>query len=185
MLTIDDLKIRTFRAISIVKEDFQRNPCLFLSEGDLQSRLFLEFSKQLPKEGMTGDGDHKTNYVHSQISYFEENKLNKNKVDLVVVNPDRFDFKNKQIIKRKGYCFREPSIVIELKLCKVRESLGGLLNRWREDLEKLKRLKIKRNDSIFISILFDKFNLIEESVINQLKTEFNGIEVMYHGICYV
>jgi len=96
--------------ISKIVREFRRNPELFLTESDLKCRLFMELDSDpvLSKEESTQDG-RKTNYVHCESSYFVFGRLNKKRVDITVVNPSNFDFRN-QAASRKGYYFAEPSI---------------------------------------------------------------------------
>jgi hypothetical protein len=172
---------RVLLAINKVRGDFKRNPNLFLSEGDLQCRLFAELQRLFPKEGVTEDRQNETSFVHSQIRYMEGGRFDKNNVDLVVVEPRNFNFKDFAIVYRKGYSFSEPSIAIELKLCKIKENRDSLQKRWEKDLVKLNRLKQRRYDSIFISLLFDKFNLLSNSVVSRLETEYLGIKIFYQN----
>lgn len=66
--------------INSVKFEFERNPYNFLSEGDVQCRLFLEFyqRKELNQMYETRDG-RKIIPLHSEVTYSDESgkKLSK------------------------------------------------------------------------------------------------------------
>lgn len=91
---------------------FKENPELFLTESDLKCRLFMELNSDpvLSKEEAAGDGEKRTDYVHSETSYFVLGRLNKRRVDITVVKPSNYSFANLDAIARKGFYFDEPSI---------------------------------------------------------------------------
>lgn len=172
--TLNNLVIKSINAIT---EDFRRNKDLFLTEGDLECRLFRELQKNIPREEETRDRRHKTGYIHSQLRYFEGNRLDKNSVDIVVVPPSNFNFKKHQIVRRKGYYFEEPSIAIELKLNKRIKDPSALIRLWKSDLEKLMRLQRNRDMTKFFSMLLDKNNVFDD--IENIKCQYPNIEIIY------
>lgn len=176
-MDIETLYKQVLKRINIIANDFKRNKDLFLTEGDLECRIFGELQKSLPKEKKTKDGGHKTSYIHSQLRYFEGGRLDKNSVDIVVVPPENFDFKNHEIVRRKGYYFEEPSIALELKLNKRLKNPSALWRVWKADLEKLKRIQSSRNMSRFISVLFDKNKVFRN--IKNIESQYPNIKIIY------
>ena len=155
-MDIKTLYKQVLKSINIIAKDLKRNKSLFLTEGDLECRLFKELQNNLPNEGITEDKRHKTSYAHSQLRYFEGERLDKNSVDIVVVPPGNFNFKNHNIVRRRDYYCEEPSIPIELKLNKGLNISSALMRVLKADLEKLKMLQRNRKRSKFVSVLFDK-----------------------------
>lgn len=166
--------------ISRIISTFRRNPELFLTESDLKCRLFMELNNDplFSQEEVTKDGEKKTNYVHSESSYFVFGKLNKRRVDVTVVKPSNYDFENEEVVYRKGYYFSEPSIGIELKLDKNKSK-----NRMRKELkavlDDLKELKRSRSESSFYVLLLDKKKVFSEEEIRDVQNEYEGIRVFY------
>ena len=161
-------------------KEFQRNPEHFLTESDLKCRLFMELNNDalFSQEEFTEDKEKKTNYVHSESSYFVFGKLNKKRVDLTVVKPSNYNFENEKVVYRKGYSFSEPSIGIELKLNKSKPG-----KTMRKELEKvlndLRKLKNTRPESDFYLLLLDKRRLFSEKDISELKSKYHEIKVFY------
>lgn len=176
-MDIEKLYDQVLKCIDIVAQDFKRNQDLFLTEGDLECRLFKELQKSVPNEEKTEDREHKTSYVHSQLRYFEGGRLNKNCVDIVVVAPKNFNFKKHEIVRRKGYYFEEPSIAIELKLNKRIKKPTAIMRLWEIDLKKLKRIQRKRSNSKFISVFFDKNKVFTN--IENIKAQYPNIKIIY------
>jgi hypothetical protein len=162
---------------------FKGNPELFLTESDLKCRLFMELNNDpvFSQEKDTQDGEKRTNYVHSETSYFVSGKLNQKRVDITVVRPSNYDFKNEEVVYRKGYCFAEPSIGIELKLNK-NKSKKGVEDKLKADLDNLKKLKNNRPESSFYELLIDKRKVFSETEINALKNEYPEIRIFYGAV---
>lgn len=180
-MEMEKLYRAVLEAIDKVINDFKRNKNLFLTEGDLECRLFKELQEKFPKEEQTGDRENITSYVHSQIRYFEKERLNKNRVDIVVVPLENFDFSDNKIVFRKGYAFNEPSVAIEVKLNKRLKSKSALRRIWKTDLEKLNRLQTSRGYSKFISILLDKNKVFCKTELKRIKKEYATIKIIYIG----
>lgn len=176
-MDLETLNSLVLKSIKTTARDFKRNKDLFLTEGDLECRLFIDLQKNLSKEKETKDRRHKTCYVHSQLRYFEGGRLDKNSVDIVIVPPENFNFKNHEIVCRKGYYFEEPSIAIELKLNKRLKNPAALWRIWKTDLDKLKRIQRSRHMSKFISVLFDK-NMVFRNIEN-MKNQYPNIKTIY------
>ena len=172
------LNERVENSIRGIIKEFRRNPELFLTESDLKCRLFMELNNDpvFSREESTGDGQKKTNYVHSESSYFVFGKLNKKRVDVTVVKPSNYDFEKEKVVIRKGYSFAEPSVGIELKLNKVKGK-----NALRGDLEKvlddLRQLKSTRPESSFCLLLLDRKKALTEAEIHDLRNKYIEIEI--------
>jgi hypothetical protein len=164
-------------------ERFRENPELFLTESDLKCRLFMELDDDpvFSQEEDTKDGEKRTNYVHSETSYFVSGKLNQKRVDITVVKPSNYDFRNEEVVYRKGYYFAEPSIGIELKLNKNR-SKKRVKDELKADLDNLRRLKRNRPESSFYELLLDKRNVFSETEINALQNEYPEIRIFYGAV---
>jgi len=164
-------------------ERFRENPELFLTESDLKCRLFMELDDDpvFSQEEDTKDGEKRTNYVHSETSYFVSGKLNQKRVDITVVKPSNYDFRNEEVVYRKGYYFAEPSIGIELKLNKNR-SKKRVKDELKADLDNLRRLKLNRPESSFYELLLDKRNVFSETEINALQNEYPEIRIFYGAV---
>lgn len=159
---------------------FKRNPELFLTESDLKCRLFMELNNDplFSQEEVTRDGEKKTNYVHSESSYFVFGKLNKKRVDVTVVKPHNYDFENEEVVYRKGYFFAEPSIGIELKLNK-NKSKNRMEKELKAVLDDLKLLKSTRPESSFYVLLLDKKEVFSGKEICDIENEYEGIRIFY------
>ena len=159
---------------------FRRNPELFLTESDLKCRLFMELNNDplFLQEEVTKDGEKRTNYVHSESSYFVFGKLNRKRVDVTVVKPANYDFENEEVVYRKGYYFSEPSIGIELKLNK-NKSKNRMQKELKTVLDDLRKLKRSRPESSFYVLLLDKKKVFSEEEIFDIQNEYNGIRVFY------
>lgn len=162
---------------------FKRNPELFLTESDLKCRLFIELNNDsvFSQEEETHDKEKRTNYIHSETSYFVSGKLNQKRVDITVVRPSNYDFKNEEVVYRKGYYFGEPSIGIELKLNK-NKSKKGVEDELKVDLDNLRGLRDSRPESSFYELLLDKRNVFSETEIKTLQREYPGIRIFYGAI---
>lgn len=162
---------------------FRRNPELFLTESDLKCRLFMELNNDplFSQEEVTKDGEKRTNYVHSESSYFVFGKLNRKRVDVTVVKPANYDFENEEVVYRKGYYFSEPSIGIELKLNK-NKSKNRMQKELKAVLDDLRELKRSRPESSFYVLLLDKKKVFSEEEIRDIQNEYNGIRVFYVSI---
>ena len=162
---------------------FKRNPELFLTESDLKCRLFMELNNDpvFSQEEVTADGEKKTNYVHSESSYFVFGELNRKRVDITVVKPSNYDFKNEEVVVRKGYSFAEPSIGIELKLNK-NKSKNRVEKELRAVLDDLKELKRSRPRSSFYVLLLDKKKVFSKKEIVDVQNEYQEIRIFYAAI---
>lgn len=171
---------RVERGILKIIGQFKENPELFLTESDLKCRLYFELNRDpvLSRIETTRDTSKRTNYVHSETSYFVEGKLNKRRVDITVVRPYNYDFRQDKIVGRKGFYFREPSIGIELKLNKKRakKSMKKELNGVITSLELLKERRI---ESEFYLLFLDKKAGFTPSEIHTLQSEHPDITLFY------
>jgi hypothetical protein len=158
---------------------FRENPELFLTESDLKCRLFKELDSDsvFSREEATGDGEKRTNYVHSETSYFVLGKLNRKRVDLTVVKPSNYDFMDRAVA-RKGFYFEEPSIGIELKLNK-NKSLYRMRAELIAVLDDLARLKRSRTESTFCVLVLDKKGVFSDEEISNLQREYREIRIFY------
>lgn len=174
---------RVEECISKTIDRFNGNPELFLTESDLKCRLFMELNNDrvFSQEEDTKNGEKKTNYVHSETSYFVFGKLNQKRVDITVVKPSNYDFRNEEVVYRKGYYFAEPSIGIELKLNKNR-SKKRVEDELKADLDNLRRLKRNRPESSFYELLLDKRNVFSGTEVNALQNEYPEIRIFYGAI---
>lgn len=180
---VRSLNERVEGCISNVINKFRRNPELFLTESDLKCRLFMELNNDplFSQEEATKDGKKRTNYVHSEISYFVFGKLNKRRVDVTVVKPANYDFENEEVVYRKGYYFSEPSIGIELKLNK-NKSKNRMQKELKEVLDDLRKMERSRPESSFYVLILDKKKVFSEDEICDIQNECNGIRVFYASI---
>lgn len=169
--------------IERIIEKFQKNPELFLTESDLKCRLFMELNSDpvLSQEEVTMDGEHQTNYVHSETAYFVGDRLDDSWVDITVVKPANYDFENEPIVGRKGYSFIEPSIGIELKFNKVM-SKNTVMDELIGDLKKLTALKSIRTESHFYLLSLDKKNVISQEDIDYLQNNFKTVKIFHSTI---
>jgi len=174
------LNDRVEDCISRIIERFKENPELFLTESDLKCRLFMELNNDpvFSQEEVTGDGEKRTNYVHSETSYFVFGKLNKKRVDLTVVKPSNYNFENEEVVYRKGFYFAEPSIAIELKLNKDK-SKKKVEDELRAVLYDLERLRRSRPKSSFCVLLLDKRKVFSEEEICGVQNEYRRIRIFY------
>ena len=174
---------RVEASISSTINTFKRNPELFLTESDLKCRLFMELNNDplFSQEEVTRDGEKKTNYIHSESSYFVFGKLNRKRVDITVVKPSNYDFENEEVVYRKGYYFSEPSIGIELKLNK-NKSRNRMQKELKAVLDDLRRLKRSRPESSFYVLLLDKKKVFSEEETCDIQNEYRGIRVFYAAI---
>ena len=167
------LNERVEDCISRIINRFEGNPELFLTESDLKCRLFIELNNDpvFSQEEVTRDGEKKTNYVYSETSHFVFGKLNRKRVDITVVKPSNYDFKNEEVVYRKGYYFAESSISIELKLNK-NKSKKRVEDELKAVLDDLKKLKSSRPESSFYVLLLDKRKVFSEKEISAIQNEY-------------
>lgn len=126
----------------------------------------------------TADGKTETCYVHTETSYFVEGKLNKRWVDVTVVNPRNHDFRIKEIVRRKGYSFVEPSIGIELKLNKLKPK-DKMENEIRRTLADLQLLQQYRPESTFYLLFLDREVGYDNQKIEEWQQTFPNIKIFY------
>jgi len=194
--------------IKTVKFEFEQNPYNFLSEGDVQCRLFLELyqRKELSRLEETRDG-RKIIPLHSEVTYFDESgkKLSKH-IDISAFNPQSAEvysqnrrctglmLSRKRRVKpsrrlSKGYQFGDSYFLIEIKLNRGNWSKNETEKKWRRDLEKLAKLRrrlvnevwktTEEQECIFVSILFDKRAHFSRDEIKSLEEEYPGIKLVY------
>jgi hypothetical protein len=166
--------------ISRIIEKFKENPEIFLTESDVKCRLFMELSGDsiFSLEETTRDQTKKTNYVHSETSYFVLGKLNKRRVDITVVKPSNYDFSKKEVVFRKGYYFSGPSIGIELKLNKTKTK-KNMEKEVEAVLNDLELLKATRPESNFYLLFLDKRGVFNQTEICAWQNKYPNIKVFY------
>lgn len=171
---------RVENCICRIIERFEENPELFLTESDLKCRLFMELNNDpvFSQEEITRDKEKRTNYVHSETSYFVFGKLNRKRVDITVVKPSNYNFKNEEVVFRKGYYFAEPSIGIELKLNK-NKSKNKMEKELKAVLDDLEQLKNSRPRSSFYVLLLDKKKVFSQEEVRDLQNEYQEIMIFY------
>lgn len=117
-------------AINNLQKNYNQNKGMLLTEGDLECHLFSELLKQPNLSGYHPAKDDsflgygkkpkilKTSYVHSQVTWFKNDKQSGYEVDLTVCDPQYLEVENIEIFEyypHKGYAYDGPCIAIELK----------------------------------------------------------------------
>jgi hypothetical protein len=126
----------------------------------------------------TQDQSKRTNYVHSETSYFVDGKLDKRWVDITIVKPSNYDFRLDEIVGRKGYYFQEPSIGIELKLNK-KKTKNAMQKELAKVLADLNLLLEKRPESSFYLLFLDKKTGFTRSEISALQNLNPNVRIFY------
>ena len=147
-------------AIERVKQKFIRTPHIFLTEDDLRCNLYSELIKEdsLCEIIKTEDGNDSIP-IHAEVRWYGENKKLKTRSDLVILDVSQLiTSHNGAQFPSKGYGFRGPMAVIEIKL---RRPNGPSDNRWKRDLhcdlDKIKELQtLVDAEAQYYLILFDK-----------------------------
>lgn len=120
----------TINAMNSLQQNYQMNRGLLLTEGDLECHLFSELLKQpslsgyhYPKDATywkdgSQENNLRTTFVHSQVTWFKENKQSGYRVDLTICNPKNLEVVNLELFEKyphKGYAHDGPCVAIELK----------------------------------------------------------------------
>ena len=148
-------------AIERVKQKFIRTPHIFLTEDDLRCNLYSELIKEdyLCEIIKTEDGNDSIP-IHAEVRWYGENKKLKTRSDLVILDVSQLitSHNGAQFLPSKGYGFRGPMAVIEIKL---RRPNGPSDNGWKRalhyDLDKIKKLQtLVDAEAQYYFIFFDK-----------------------------
>jgi hypothetical protein len=107
-----------------------------------------------------------------------DGRLDKRWVDVTVVKPHNYDFKNSEIVSRKGYFFMEPSVGIELKLNKLKPR-QEIYNEIRETLSNLELLRQHRDESTFYLVFFDRVVGFDKKEIETWRIDYPNIRIIY------
>ena len=139
-----------------LEADFQTNQGIILTEYDLQCLLFHKlyelFSHNLP----THDPDIKGSPLHAELKFFNENGKLYFRPDITILKPKNYsiihsigDFKitdddrivYKKIALKKEFSFGGTAIIIELKFCRTKSGITSNINKYMDDIAKIKRIK--------------------------------------------
>jgi len=120
----------TRKAIDSLQKNYKANRGMLLTEGDLECHLFNELLKQPcisgyhhPKDDtFWKDGKQennlKTTYVHSQVTWFKDDRQSGYEVDLTICDPKNLEVVNIELFEEyphKGYAYDGPCVAIEVK----------------------------------------------------------------------
>lgn len=151
------------KKIDEIGEYYNENKAVILTETDLQCILYqklLEIESLNQIERTNNEEDFKTHFVHTEVSWFDNNGRLTMKPDISLINPSNLSIENgTRDIKMptKGFYFLEGGIIFELKFNRSK-SCVRFLNEIKKDFEKFERLK-QMNDEIFCYfIVFNKTN---------------------------
>ncbi len=171
--------------IEFIKNKFESNQYLFLSENDVVCQLYMKLFEinNFSKLQNTSSGQ-KTIALHTEVPFFSkdipENKkpILNTRVDIAILKPntitfDRRDFRVRRY-SSKDYRFEEVECCIEVKLNKIC-SKNKCLEKITKDLDKLRTL----NAEISFMIFLDKKSHFNEADVNNLKREDENIEIIY------
>lgn len=174
--------------IEFIKDKFENNQYLFLSENDVVCQLYMKLFeiKKLSKLQETSSGQ-KTIALHTEVPFFSKNMpatiepILNTRVDIAILKPntitfDRRDFRVRKFISSstKEYRFKEVECCIEVKLNKI-YSKNKCLENITKDLDKLRTLNAKISFMFFL----DKKSHFNEADVNSIKREYQNIEIIY------
>ncbi|WP_375191035.1 hypothetical protein [Chryseobacterium sp.] len=119
----------TINAISKLRNEYQINRGMLLTEGDLECHLFNKLLQEDRLSGYhnskndsffnSGNGSElKTSFVHSQVTWFKPGKKSGFEVDLTIGKPSDLEVINIELFEEwtsKGFAYDGPCIAIEIK----------------------------------------------------------------------
>lgn len=158
-----NIKVKIEKKIDEIGQFYNENKAVILTETDLQCLVYqklLEIDELKKIKNTRNEKNIKTHYVHTEISWFDENGKLTIKPDISLIEPDVLTISDgiKNIkMPAKGFSFTEGGIIFELKLNRYKTSTR-FLNEIKKDFAKFKKLLL-RNDEIFCYfVVFNKTN---------------------------
>ena len=170
ILRYEDIKMNNVKLREEIEEKideigkfYNENKAVILTETDLQCILYqklLEIETLNKMEKTNNEEDFRTHYVHTEVSWFDNNGRLTMKPDISLISPSNLTIESgsKDIrMPTKGFYFLEGGIIFELKFNRSKSS-KRFLNEIKKDFEKFERLK-QMNDEIFCYfVVFNKTN---------------------------
>jgi hypothetical protein len=127
---------------------FVEAPGLILTEEDLRCYLFIKLREVpfLRNNVSTADNEILSNYIHSEISWFDENGNLTIRPDITILEPENLSILNsignRMNLPRKGFHSTGNSILFELKFIRFKSGITKSVfnNQIKKDYEKMMRL---------------------------------------------
>ncbi len=180
-----DIRIKVRNCIEVIKEKFENNHNLFLSETDVVCQLYAELLKEsdFRRVRRTRSGQ-STIALHTEVPFFSrelrgrEIPILDRWVDIAILDQSKMTFNRNDFrlskYSSKIYRFIEEKCCIEVKLNSIdskRKSLDGI----ERDLRKLKLL----NSEIAFMLALDKRAHLNSNDIESLESKYPDVEVIY------
>lgn len=141
---------------------FENNKAVILTETDLQCLLYIrlleiDILSKLKNTKNTKD-IFKTHFVHTEVSWFDENKKLTLKPDISLIDPTDLTIgSGNSILKMpaKQFSFENGGIIFELKFNRTK-STKRFLNEIKKDFIKFEKIKKLNNDVFCYFVVFNK-----------------------------
>ncbi|RYM34812.1 hypothetical protein ERX46_05405 [Brumimicrobium glaciale] len=141
---IQDIK----NSMTSIQETYKEYQGMILTEGDLECHVFNALMAQENLKGyhnskgnslgfIVDEGERKTSFVHSQVTWFKENEKSGFEVDLTIGSPALLEVVNIELFEEytsKGFAYDGPAVAIELKFIRRKDKASQTAH---EDLLKI------------------------------------------------
>lgn len=180
-----DIRQKVKKRIEIIKNKFEDNHYLFLSETDVVCQLYSELLKVEDFNGLHNTiSGQKTIALHTEVPFFSrqlregQNPILNRWVDIAILNQAKMTFNRSDFrlsrYSSKIYRFEEERCCIEVKLNSI-DSKRKCLEDMKNDLNKLKIL----NSKISFMLFLDKRSHLSNDDLEALRREYTRTEIIY------
>lgn len=161
----ESLKNKIKEKIKTIEQLYIEQKGVILSEHDLQCNLYMKLLEieELRAVEKTND-DELSHFVHTEISWFDENGKLTIKPDISIINPSNFKINGKNDFEFEG----EDAIIFELKLNR-NNSVNQFLNELKQDKMKIDNLMNYHKNIFCFFIALNQRNKTSTELENYIK----------------
>jgi hypothetical protein len=143
MNNIREILEDTTRAILEVASDYKESPAIILNEDGMKCRIYAKLMHSYGMRTQTRDNEIKGCSLHTEISYFNEDRKLRYRPDISLIDPSQLSIIDDTMIDigRKGFVFYSPAVAIELKFCHSKAGISEKnVRSYKRDITKLRKL---------------------------------------------